>query len=221
MASRQRQAELGAARGRTIVADITRDARAARMAHGLRQTDVARALRISRSRYSRIERGLAPGLSIQMASRMLAVLGLELSARSYPVGEPIRDSAHAALLGRFRTRLHPMLRWQTEVPLPLPGDRRAWDAVISGDGEAQSWRIGVEAETRPRDLQALERRLAVKARDGDMDGVLLLLANTRHNRQVARAHEVEWRGRFPLSSVRALELLAAGVRPTGDALVLL
>lgn len=155
-----------------------------------------------------------------MASRMLAVLGLELSARSYPVGEPIRDREHAALLGRFRTRLHPTLRWQTEVPLPLPGDRRAWDAVISGDGEARSWRFGVEAETRPRDLQALERRLAVKARDGDMDSVVLLLANTRHNRQLARA-QVEWRGRFPLSPVRALELLAAGVRPTGDALVLL
>lgn len=221
MAGRQRQAELGAARGRTIVADITSNARAARMAHGVSQEDVARALRISRSRYSRIERGLVPGLSIEMASRMLAVLGLELSARAYPAGEPIRDAAHAALLGRLRQRLHRGLEWQTEVPLPVAGDRRAWDAVISERHGAEAWRVGVEAETRPRDLQALERRLAIKARDGGMDTVMLLLANTRHNRELVRGREADWRERFPVGSRRALELLGAGVRLSGDALVLL
>jgi transcriptional regulator with XRE-family HTH domain len=218
MAGRQRQAELGAARGRTIVADITGEARAARLAHGLSQADVARALRLSRSRYSRIERGLSPELSFQTASRMMAVLGLELSARAHPVGEPIRDAAHAALLGRLRTRLHPSLQWRTEVPLPLPGDRRAWDAVITERG---GWRVGVEAETRPRDLQALERRLAIKARDGDMDTILLLLANTRHNRDLVRGRPAEWGDRFPLAGRRALELLGAGVRPPGDSVVLL
>jgi transcriptional regulator with XRE-family HTH domain len=220
MAGRQRQAELGAARGRMIVADITSNARAARMAHGVSQEDVARALRISRSRYSRIERGLVPDLSIQTASRMLAVLGLELSARAYPAGEPIRDAAHAALLGRLRGRLNRGLEWQTEVPLPVAGDRRAWDAVISERG-AEAWRVGVEAETRPRDLQALERRLAIKTRDGGMDAVVLLLANTRHNRDLVRGREPDWRERFPLEGRRALELLGAGVRPSGDAIVLL
>ena len=61
-----------------------------------------------------------------------------------------------------------------------PRDFRAWDAVVSGVG----WTIGVEAETHVRDLQALERRLALKQRDGAMSLVILLLADTRHHREL-------------------------------------
>jgi hypothetical protein len=103
----------------------------------------------------------------------------------------------------------------------LPGDRRAWDAVITDRGGAPAWRVGVEAETRPRDLQALERRLAIKARDGNVDAVVLLLANTRHNRDLVQGREADWRERFPLAGRRALELLGARVKPPGDAIVLL
>ncbi len=103
----------------------------------------------------------------------------------------------------------------------MPGDRRAWDAVITERRGAPVWRVGVEAETRPRDLQALERRLAIKSRDGDVDAVMLLLANTRHNRDLVRGREADWRERFPLAGRRALELLGARVKPTGDAIVLL
>ena len=63
--------------------------------------------------------------------------------------------------------------------MPVVGDLRAWDAVIRGPG----WRIGVEAETVLDDLQALERRLALKRRDGDVDHVVLLVADTRRNRR--------------------------------------
>jgi hypothetical protein len=37
-------------------------------------------------------------------------------------------------------------------------------------------RIGVEAETRARDRQELQRRVALKRRDGGVDRVILLLA---------------------------------------------
>jgi hypothetical protein len=84
---------------------------------------------------------------------MGAVVGFELSAHAYPSGAPLRDQAHAALLERLRRRLHPGLRWATEIPLPNPGDLRAWDALISGAG----FRIGTEAETQARDGQELER----------------------------------------------------------------
>ena len=68
------------------------------------------------------------------------------------------------------------------MPLPNAGDRRAWDAVI---GIARV-RIGVEAETRARDEQELERRLSLKRRDGGVDHVILLLADTRSNRLFVR-----------------------------------
>ena len=42
--------------------------------------------------------------------------------------------------------------------------------------------VGVEAETAPTDVQALERRLALKERDGGAEHVVLLLLDTRRNR---------------------------------------
>jgi hypothetical protein len=84
-----------------------------------------------------------------------------------------------------------------------------------------TWRIGVEAESRLGDLQALERRLALKQRDGSMDRVILLVANTRHNRTVLRSHGSGLEIQFPLPGARALELLAAGVAPTGSTIVVL
>ena len=106
---------------------------------------------------------------------------------------------------------------RTEVPLPTASDRRAWDAVIAGPG----WLLPVEAETRPGDLQALERRLTLKLRDAGFDRVLLVLSQSRHNRDFVRANAAALDDRFPLSGVRAMELPAAGVDPGASAVVLL
>lgn len=217
MATRQRPVDVGAARGRALVAHLARELREARLDRGLSQDAVAAAAGLSGARLSRIERGLVATLSIDQASRLLAVVGLELSARAYPSGSPTRDAAHVALLGRLRGRLHGSLRWRTEVPLPIPGDLRAWDAVIEGDG----WWVGVEAETRPRDAQALLRRVALKARDGEADLVLLVLTDSRHNRDFVRLHRDDLTARFQVAGRRSLELLAAGARPDGSAIVVL
>lgn len=187
------------------------------MSHGLSQRVVGRAVGISASEVSRIERARVPGVSLWLLTKLIAVVGLELSARAYPGAGPVRDRAHLELLARLRTRLSASLEWRTEVPLPNPGDPRAWDAVIAGQG----WHCAVEAETRPRDLQALERRLSLKHRDGGVDRVVLLLASTRTNRHLLRDQGDGLRQRFPLSSHDALEALAGGGRPAADALILL
>jgi hypothetical protein len=79
----------------------------------------------------------------------------------------------------------------------------------------------VEAETRPIDAQALDRKLALKERDGGADWLLLLLANTHHNRTFVKAAGAGFRARFPLESGQVLDLLAAGADPGGNAIVLL
>ncbi len=81
--------------------------------------------------------------------------------------------------------------------------------------------IGVEAETRLRDLQALQRRLALKMRDGRIDTLILLLADTRANRRLLRANGAALAAGFPEPGRRTLELLAAGAHPGGSAVVLL
>lgn len=103
------------------------------------------------------------------------------------------------------------------MPFPIPGDLRAWDATVRG----HSFRAGVEGETRFRDMQALDRRLALKERDGGMDLLLLVVLDSRANREALRAH-ADWVGqRFPVPGARARELLGAGVSPGGNALLLL
>jgi transcriptional regulator with XRE-family HTH domain len=194
---------------------MQREFRTGRLDRGLSQADVADALGIDRSWVSRIERGLTDDLGIVTAAELLATVGLELSARAFPSGGPLRDAAHAALLGRLRACLHPGLSWATEVPLPIAGDLRAWDAMVGGGG----WRCGVEAETRPRDMQALERRVAIKQRDGDVDHVILLLLDSRSNRALLREHGDLLQERFPVPGKRALELLGAGRSPGGNSLV--
>ncbi len=215
--TRSSAASLGADRARRLVGELTTELRRARIDRCLSQVEVGRAVGLGGTQVCRIERGQSPGVSIVVLCRLLAAVGLELSARAYPAGEPIRDRAHAAVLGRFRARLHGSLRWRLEVPFPIPGDLRAWDGYVDGRG----WRVGVEAETRPGDLQALQRRLALKLRDGGVDALILLLSDTRHNRELLRAHGDELVERFPVPGRRAVELLAAGVSPGGNAIVLL
>lgn len=217
MPSRERPADRGAALARESVARIAVEAREARLATGLGQADVARALGISVAQLSRIERGLSPDLTVAMATRLHAVLGLRLSVRSYPDGDPIRDAAQVRLLEAFVARCHASLARAWEVPFPTPGDLRAWDLTLRG----ATFRAGVEGETRIRDVQALERRMALKERDGRMDRLLLVVLDSRANRATVRAHADVVAARFPILGARALELLAVGADPGGNALILL
>jgi len=158
---------------------VAADFRRSRVGSGPSLRAVGEAAGVDHARIWRFERGAFGELTYEDVAALGSVVGLEVRLRAYPAGDPIRDAGQTRLLARLRPRLHPSLGWTTEVPLPIVGDLRAWDAVIRGPG----WRIGVEAETVLDDLQALERRLALKRRDGDVDHVVLLVADTRRNRR--------------------------------------
>jgi hypothetical protein len=164
---------------------------------------------------SRIERSKSPMVPYLTLARCASVVGLDLSSRLFPGATALRDAGHAVLLGDFRAAIHRSIRWAAEVPLPIPGDLRAWDALVARD----SWRYGVEAETGPRDAQALNRRLQLKARDGEVDGLLLVLRDSKTNRAFVREAMVELSPTFPQSGARSLEPLRAGVDPGGSAIV--
>jgi transcriptional regulator with XRE-family HTH domain len=215
MANRERAVDVGAARGRELRQQLPAEARAGRLGAGLTQTEVARAVGMSRSQYSRLERGLAP-LDVEVLARLFAVLGMELSVRAYPIGDAVQDAGQLALLDRFRRLCHPSIRWRTEVPMPQPGDRRAWDLV----GTGPALRVALDAETRLRDLQGIDRRLRLKQRDSGFERVILLVADTRSNRAVVREHAAWVSERFPMPGRRALELLRAAVEPDEDSLIL-
>jgi hypothetical protein len=178
---------------------------------------VGAALGWSRTKVGRAERGSLAAFSVADLAEHAAVVGLTLSAKLYPDGSPVRDAAHLALIARFRAQLASGLKLATEVPLPNPGDGRAWDAVIFGAGAS----IGVEAETRLRDVQALTRRIALKQRDAGFERVVLLIASSRTNRRLLREHGPALATSFPVKGLSAMRALAAGRDPGGGAVIAL
>jgi transcriptional regulator with XRE-family HTH domain len=177
---------------------------------------VARAIGISQGTYGRIERGEVREVGLARATLISAVLGAELSVRVFPGGPPVRDQAHAALITRFQHRVSPVWRATHESPMPIAGDRRAWDLRLEG-----SVSIGVEAETRPTDLQALERAVHLKQRDSNVTRVILLVSDTERNRALLRAALPLLRPSFPLSTREVLQALREGRDPGADGLVVL
>jgi transcriptional regulator with XRE-family HTH domain len=194
--------------------------RIARLGAGLSVRDAAAASAASHQQLLRFERGELDRLSITELGAWCAVVGLDLALRAYPAGDPIRDRAQLALLDRLRARIHAELRWRTEVPLLIDGDLRAWDAEIRGR-EPRPWRARIEAETNITDGQALERRLTLKDRD-DPDGhLILLLSDTRANRDAIRVLRDGLRELLPLGTREILAALAAGRDPGGSGIVIL
>jgi len=188
--------------------------RNARRALGLSQEAAGAPVRMSRAKAARVEAG-SPETTAADLVRLGWVVGLDISIRAYPGDRGVRDGAQLRLLEALRQRLGGALRFPTEVPLPASGDQRAWDGVILGAGEP----IAVEAETRIVDAQALERRIALKQRDADVDRVILLVADTASNRQAVAAARTSLAERFPLDTRAILAALAGGKDPGGSGIV--
>ena len=169
---------------------------------------------------------MAPHIDLDLLSRIASALGGELSIGVHPIGPPVRDKAHVALLERFAARLGPNVAWQTEVPIPLPGDLRSADGVATvppnpaGPVDGGPVDAVVEAETRLHDVQATERRLRAKQRDLGTKRAILLVADTRHNRGVISAVP-ELRRQFPVGTRSCLAAFKAGRDPGADCLVIL
>lgn len=81
MGSRERSVDAWGARGRALTAQVLTELRNARMDRDLGEATIAAALGVSPSQYSRIERGLTRGITIEQATVLLASVGLELAAR--------------------------------------------------------------------------------------------------------------------------------------------
>jgi hypothetical protein len=82
-------------------------------------------------------------------------------------------------------------------------------------------RIGIEAESRLGDIQAIDRRAQLKKRDAGLDRLVLLVADTRWNREVLGRHRDALRGSYPLDTKEVLAALAREDVPLGDGIVVL
>jgi transcriptional regulator with XRE-family HTH domain len=223
MPTRERPIDRGNRIARADLVRVGAELREARVGAGLSLADVGRAAGLSPSQVSRLERARLPSAGVRRLASVGAAVGLDVRIRAYKAGDPIRDLAHVRLLDRLRPRLGEGLTFRTEVPLPDPDDQRAWDGWIGGiRAPVPTLRsMPVEAETRVADAQAVMRKLALKLRDGGVDHLLLIVADTRANRDAIAAAGMAVRELFPISPRRALRALAAGRHPGGSALVFL
>lgn len=180
--------------------------------------EVGRGAGMSYSQVGRVERAVLPSVTLRQLARIGAVVGLDVRVRAYPGATPLRDAGQIALMDRLRAHLEATLTMRTEVPLPIDGDLRAWDAVLAGF-EPDAAPLHTEAETRLYDAQGQLRRIALKARDAGVDTVLLVLADTPRNRAAVRAAGPMITDAYPVPPRAALASLAAGRHPGGSALV--
>ncbi|CAN5758957.1 hypothetical protein BH24CHL6_BH24CHL6_12680 [soil metagenome] len=195
---------------------VSRALRNARIAAGLSQAELGAPVGVSRATVSRCETGRYSRTTALLLARLLRVLGLELRFSAYPVGNPLRDAGHVRLTGRILLEIRPPLTYRAEVPFPNAGDLRAWDIVL----RLERRRVALEAETRLHDLQQLVRRTYSKRRDGLVDGLVIVIADTRHNRDMLPALESLLPDYPRLSGARFLRMLNEGRLPP-DGIVLL
>ncbi|MFN8622114.1 MAG: helix-turn-helix domain-containing protein [Chloroflexota bacterium] len=213
----ERRSDKGAATARELHRKLGADLRTTRRQAGWSQRRLGEAAGASHTTVSRIESGRADGTTIDTYARLFAVLGGRLSAKVYPDGDPVRDEAHLRTAGRFLPHVKAPIGVRSEVSLGIPNDLRAWDRVLDVPGD---W-VPVEIEVQLEDLQALERRVELKARDGGATRVILVVADTAHNRRVLKQHREVLRARFPLDTRAALVYLRKGRLPPVGALVVL
>jgi transcriptional regulator with XRE-family HTH domain len=181
---------------------------------GVSQLEVAKVVGVSQAAISRTERAVGTGLTVDRLARHAAAVGMRPSIKLYPDGSRLRDRAQLRVIEALRPSVSSRFHWRAEAPIGGAGDLRAWDVLLTGPAS-----IGIDAETRIEDIQALQRRVELKRRDSGVDRVVLVVADTRHHREVLREHRASLLRSFPLRTRDVLAALRAGTDPGGDGIV--
>jgi transcriptional regulator with XRE-family HTH domain len=213
MAANDRLRGRGTRRGNDILVRFGNELREARISAGISQEELGRRLGMSGDKVWKIEHAKLNTLSILDAAEMAAVLGLDLSAKLFPSGVKVRDEGQARRIVRLLESVSSPLRYRTDVGLPQaaggPTDLRGWDVVLYGHGV----RTCIEYEVRLHDVQATIRRHNLKRRDDPSDQFLMVVADSRHNREVVRTYADLFADLPRLRTANVLKTLRAGQHP--------
>jgi transcriptional regulator with XRE-family HTH domain len=196
--------------------DVCAELRGARLARGLSQAAVARALGVDRSKISRVENQRVARLTLAAVWRHAAVVGLRPSIKLYPTGSSLRDAAQVRYIAMFVERIKHAWVVRLDVPLPRPGDLRAVDVLLTG-----TCTIAVEVVTRLFDLQAALRAAQLKQRDIGAARLIIVIAATASNRRVLEDARATLLSTFDLDTRRTMAKLANGEDPGRDAIVVI
>jgi hypothetical protein len=181
------------------------------------QREAGRVIGRSASWISLIEAGKAPRVPLAEVAVIAAAVGLKLYVKAFPAGRRPLDAPQLGLLERFNVRIHRTWRREVEKVMPIPGDLRAIDELITGNGCS----CAVEAITRLASVEAQLRSARAKQRDIGATRLILLVSGTQANRSMLREIGPVLGEQLPVGTRAALRALAAGDDPGGDCLILL
>ena len=196
---------------------IGRELRIARITSGKRQLDIARAIGVSTAHVSRIERGLVEGVTMGVLARFATAVGLRIWLRAFPAGRRLLDAPQLALWAEFKPHFDRVWQLRTEVPIPIPGDLRAADAVANNG----SCTVEVELITRLADFQAQSRSALLKKRDLRANRLILVVNGSRANREALKEARDLMRDTFPLDTRAIKRALRLGEDPGADGIVIM
>ena len=168
----------GQVNGARLVSALLAEVKTARHDANLSQDALSKQLGWTQTRYSRFERNADP-ITVADVCLVATVLGLKPRFALYREGEGLRDQGGQRLIDRFCSLLSPLWTVRREAPFPTLGDLRSWDVLIR---LGTSFRAGVEAESRLRELEELVRRIRQREVHGQADAILIVLSDSAHNR---------------------------------------
>jgi transcriptional regulator with XRE-family HTH domain len=194
------------------------------------QRALARAAGVAQSVVSRIETGSVVA-SVETYARLSVALGADLAMRLYPnTGPRIHDRHQSPITESLVNSLGPTWLAVLEVGVHRPA--RGWIDLVLVDRTARL-AIATEVETSPRRLEQVIRWSGAKAeslpssqgwpfgvdRDGPRIDRLLVLRETRANRDLATAFGATLRAAYPADPWLAHAALMGDAAWPGSALL--
>lgn len=197
--------------------DIGNELRTGRHIRGITQRELGASIGVSASEVSRRELGTSMRLTGPKLATHAAAVGLRVSVKLWPAGGGVRDAAQARYVAAFLARVGRHWTVTVEAPIPVAGDLRAIDILMSN----ATARIAVEVITRLADLQAQVRAAQLKSRDIAATRLILVVAGTHANRNAIASARGGLVDAFDLDTRRILAELAGGRDPLRDGIVVL
>lgn len=152
--------------------------------------------------------------TLDMLAAFGAAVGLDVTLRAFDGGSPLRDAGQLAILARFHARLL-TAHWEIRSEVPVtrdPRDRRAFDNVLRRGSEV----VAVEAIARLTDAQEQARRIVLKQTAAAIPVVVLVLGESRHNREAVKIAAPTLIDAFPLAPRTVIASLRAGRTPAAN-----
>jgi transcriptional regulator with XRE-family HTH domain len=195
--------------------------RTARVSSGISQQALARRSGVSQGFISMVERGRrTPGMDV--ANRLATACGLQIWLRLFPAdGVTLRDSGQLAMATAIVEAAHAGYRCRMEVPVGIPGDRRAHDLVMELPIES----LALELERGFADLQAQVRaaqlkRDALAARSDRPVRLVIAAPDTPAIRRLLRDHAALLASTFEVPSRAIWRAIRTGRPIGGDGILL-